>query len=185
MGTLGHNVMLWGEPDAYAVWMVAATSDRLKVADFFASTRQDLDADNGFVSPEDSPPTSSSSAWATLCWCPPRPLTWSSTRYNHDTTPHTTPHTSHDTHDTAHDTRHARHARHRTRRTTHSRCACNARTGRDHLQVCVESHGGPESGDRHQQRPAHLPPQQEGRKVPFQGSLLLLFHSSPHVEVLQ
>jgi hypothetical protein len=53
MGTLGHNVMLWSEKDAYAVWMIAATSDRQKVADFFAATRQDLDADNGFVSPEE------------------------------------------------------------------------------------------------------------------------------------
>jgi len=52
MGTLGHNVMLWAEKDAYAVWMIAPTEHRHKVAEFFASTGQDLEADNGFVSPE-------------------------------------------------------------------------------------------------------------------------------------
>lgn len=53
MGTLGHNVMLWAENDeAYAVWMIAATGDRDKVAAWLATSKQDLDADNGFVSPE-------------------------------------------------------------------------------------------------------------------------------------
>ncbi len=114
MGTLGHNVMLWAEPDAYAVWMVAATSDRQKVADFFASTRQDLDADNGFVSPED---------WAHA----PFPTYVVKQRVGDLVlVPAEAPHMvinqvqpRHDTHDTAHV---ARHSRHRTRRTTLTLC---------------------------------------------------------------
>jgi len=102
MGTLGHNVMLWAESDAYAVWMVAATSDRQKVADFFASTRQDLDADNGFVSPEDwahapFPTYVVKQRVGDLVLVPAEAphMVINQVQPRHDTT-HTTPHTSHD-----------------------------------------------------------------------------------------
>ena len=49
VGTPGHNLMVFGEPGAGAVWFCCARKDREKVAEFWKDRGQSIDKDNYFM----------------------------------------------------------------------------------------------------------------------------------------
>ncbi|KAL6056808.1 JmjC domain-containing protein [Balamuthia mandrillaris] len=53
MGTLGHNVMVWGEPGAMALWFMVATHDRELVKAYWEQHGSSIDDDNYFMPVED------------------------------------------------------------------------------------------------------------------------------------
>ena len=54
MGTIGHNVMVWAEDPAYALWFMIGSHDREKVAEFWAKNGSSIDDDNYFMPVEAS-----------------------------------------------------------------------------------------------------------------------------------
>eukprot|EP00029_Vermamoeba_vermiformis_P009268 TRINITY_DN456_c0_g1_i1.p1 TRINITY_DN456_c0_g1~~TRINITY_DN456_c0_g1_i1.p1 ORF type:complete len:1376 (+),score=450.52 TRINITY_DN456_c0_g1_i1:223-4350(+) len=51
-GSLGHNVMVYAEPEAFSMWFCVGNSDKDRAADLWKSNGGMLDHDNCFLSPE-------------------------------------------------------------------------------------------------------------------------------------
>lgn len=49
MGTIGHNLMVWAEANAHALWFMVGSHDRLKVRDFWQENKANIDDDNYFM----------------------------------------------------------------------------------------------------------------------------------------
>lgn len=49
MGTIGHNVMVWAEDGANAIWFMIGSHDREKVREFWAQNGGSIDDDNYFM----------------------------------------------------------------------------------------------------------------------------------------
>lgn len=53
MGAVGHNLMTYADPDAYAIWFISTTRDRPAVEAYLASTGRHLFHDNCVLSLQD------------------------------------------------------------------------------------------------------------------------------------
>ncbi len=49
MGTLGHNIMVWSDPGACALWFLVSTHDRDLVREFWEKHNASIDEDNYFM----------------------------------------------------------------------------------------------------------------------------------------